>query len=68
MPMLLSPETIAAIEEMLSRAASASPDGFAQVWMAIHLEPVGDGKSVVRQLSLAPVPGMTVRLPRGKKG
>jgi len=64
----LSSEAIEAIEEMLSRAVQASPDGFAQVWMTIHLEPVGEGRSVVRQLSLNPVPGMTVRLPRSKRG
>lgn len=64
---MLSPEAIEAIEELLVRAVQVSPDGFAQVWMAIHLEPVGEGQSVVRQLSLSPVPGMTVRLPRGKR-
>jgi len=66
--MLLSTEAIEAIEELLTRAVQVSPDGFAQVWMAVHLEPVADGGSVVRQLSLSPVPGMTVRLPRGKRG
>jgi len=65
---LLTPEVVEVIEEMLTTTARQVPDRFAQVYLSIHLETLADGRFAVKQLSIMPVVGQTVRLPRGKKG
>lgn len=64
---LLTPEVIETIEEMLATTARQVPNTFAQVYLSIHLETLADGRFAVKQLSILPVVGQTVRLPRGKK-
>ncbi len=64
---LLTPEVTEAIEEMLNQTARQMPDRFAQIYLSIHLETLADGQFAVKQLSILPVIGQTVRLPRGKK-
>jgi hypothetical protein len=58
----MTPEVIDALEELIERAITFGGD-YSQAWISLQVE-----KRQVKQVSLVPVPGFSIRIPNGGRG
>jgi hypothetical protein len=55
----MTPDVIDALEELIERAITFGGD-YSQAWISLQVE-----KRQVKQVSLVPVPGFSIRIPNG---